>query len=259
MPHGDFSWYQLCTTDVEPAGAFYRRLLDWQGRDAGMPGMTYILLSKDGVDVGGMMALPEDVLKAAIGPYWMGYVEVEDVDATAARVSASGGVIHSPPADIPDVGRFAVIGDPQGAVLSLIHWNEGNAPPPAPANRMGAVGWHELAASDWPAVFPFYAELFGWTKGEPIDMGGMGTYQLFEHGGRAIGGMFNKPPEMPAPGWLYYAQVPDIAAAVATIAAEGGQVLHGPMEVPGGAWIAQGRDPQGAYFAVVAPPAGEMT
>jgi predicted enzyme related to lactoylglutathione lyase len=111
-----------------------------------------------------------------------------------------------------------------------------------------------LHTTDWPAAFGFYAALFGWTKGEPFDMGPMGVYQLFATGDCPVGGMMNMTAEPKAPPhWLYYFNVEAIDAAVARVAAAGGQVLNGPMQVPGGSWIVQGLDPQGAPFALVGP------
>jgi predicted enzyme related to lactoylglutathione lyase len=106
-------------------------------------------------------------------------------------------------------------------------------------------------ADDWQKAFGFYSELFGWQKSDAMPMGEMGTYQMFSTGGQAIGGMFNKPPAVPAPYWLYYFNVGDIDVAVERVWANGGQILNGPMEVPGGHWIIQGKDPQGAMFALV--------
>ena len=117
----------------------------------------------------------------------------------------------------------------------------------------GHVGSHELYASDWESAFAFYAGQFGWTKATSVDMGPMGTYQLFAAGGDPIGGMMTKPQSMPSPAWQYYFNVGEIDAAVARVTSNGGQVLHGPHEVPGGSWIVQAMDPQGAMFALVAP------
>ena len=157
--------------------------------------------------------------------------------------------MHRPPSDIPDVGRFAVVADPQGATFMLMSPN-GPDQPPAPAGTPGHIGWHELYASDWKSAFDFYAGQFGWTKGEAMDMGEMGTYQLL---GDGTGAMMDKPAAFPAPFWLFYFNVPSIDAAAATVAAEGGKVLMGPHEVPTGQWILQGQDPQGAMFALLAP------
>ena len=114
----------------------------------------------------------------------------------------------------------------------------------------GRIGWHELLSTDWEKGYAFYNALFGWQKADAMDMGAMGTYQMFSTGGPPVGGMFNKPPMVPATFWLYYFNVGDFDAAVERVKAGGGEILNGPMEVPGGGWIIQGKDPQGAMFAL---------
>ncbi len=200
----------------------------------------------EGIHAAGLMAQPPEA--AGTPPAWVGSVEVADVDASAAQAAALGGTIHVPGQDIPNIGRFAAIADPQGAVLCLFRGTTDAMPPVA---APGHIGWNELMAGDVPTVWPFYAALFRWTKAEAIDMGPMGTYQLFAAGGTTIGGMMNRPPEMPVAAWQYYIAVPDIDAAMTRATASGGQVINGPMEVPGGAWVINAIDPQGAHFSLV--------
>ena len=116
----------------------------------------------------------------------------------------------------------------------------------------GQVGWRELSAADGPKAYDFYSQMFGWTKTEAMDMGDLGVYQLFAAGGKdAVGGIMTKMADMPMPMWLFYFVVGNIDAAVERVKKAGGQVINGPMEVPGDAWIIQGIDPQGAMFALV--------
>jgi hypothetical protein len=249
---GDFVWHELITTDAAAATAFYTGVVGWAARDSGMPGVSYTLLFAGDAMAAGLMAQPPEA--AGTPPGWMGYVEVADVDASAAQAEALGGSVCMAPHDIPTVGRFAVIADPQGAAIALFR-PDGDGPRPASMSP-GSVGWNELMAADMPAVWPFYAAMFGWTKGEALEMGPMGTYQLFAANGKVCGGMMTRPPEVPASFWAYYLTVPDIDAAVARATAGGGRILMGPMEVPGGAWVIQGQDPQGAMFALVGMRAG---
>ncbi len=254
-PHGRFTWYEIRTQDPAAAAAFYGQVLSWTVRDSGMPGMTYLLLSAGTTELAGLTTLPGELAASGVPPHWGGFVAVDDVDATAEQAKSLGGTVHFPPTDIPQIGRFAVLADPQGAVLSIFKWAPESHHSDLDQKAAGQVGWHELMAADWDAAFPFYAALFGWAKGTSVDMGPMGIYQLFTLDGQDIGGMFNKPSEVPGPFWLYYANVDDIDAAVARITEAGGQVLNGPMAVPGGMFIAQAKDPQGAMFAVVGPKA----
>ena len=250
-PQGKFCWYELMTTDVAAASRFYETVVGWSIQDSGLAGMSYSVLSVQGAGVGGLMALPE----TGVRPGWLGYVWVADVDAAAEQVKTAGGAIHKSGTDIPGVGRFSVVADPQGAIFYLFKDAGGERPPmPAPWTP-GLIGWHELHAGERESAFAFYAGQFGWTKGEAFEMGGpVGVYQLFATGPEgAVGGMMNKMDAVPMPFWLYYFCVENIDAAAARVTGAGGQVLNGPHEVPGGSWIVQGMDPQGAMFALVGP------
>lgn len=253
--HGPFVWYELITTDPAAAGAFYSALAGWRLSDAGMPGMDYTIASTGGPGTGvaGLMPRPPELADRGIPPHWMGYVAVADVDATVAEAEAMGGRLIDPPMDIPEVGRMAVIADPQGAAIALIaplsdeRWSDSVLTTP------GHFGWHELYAVDAGAVLPFYARLFGWQADATMDMGAMGLYRTFSHGGRMIGGMMDKRDDMPMPAWGFYITVEAMDAALARAQAAGATLLNGPHQVTDGPWIAQLTDPQGAYVAVMAP------
>ncbi len=248
--HGTFAWYDLMTTDTEAAIAFYGKVIGWTAQDSGLPDRQYFVLSADGAGMGGLMALPPEAVAMGARPGWMGYILADDVDASAAAVVAAGGAIHRPAEDIPGVGRFAVVADPQGAIFNLFRGMTDDVPAASVSMSPGRVGWNEHYSKDQEASFAFYAGLFGWSKSRAIDMGPMGTYQLFSIGGVDSGGMMANPAVPPC--WGFYFAVPALDAALARVSEAGGQLIHGPMEVPGGAWVAQCIDPQGAHFAMVA-------
>lgn len=250
MPN-NFVWYELMTTDPKAAEGFYSKVVGWKPQAADQPDMSYTLLLSSDVPTAGLMTLDKEACDAGARPAWVGYVGVDDVDATVGRVTKAGGKVHVPSTDIPNIGRFGMVADPQGAVFNLFKPVSDMPRPPADMAAPGLVGWHELMAADGDKAFAFYADLFGWTKDEAIDMGAMGRYQLFAAGGAAIGGMMTKPAEVPAPFWGYYFQVDAVGAALERLKAAGGTVINGPMEVPGGSWIVQGVDPQGAMFSLV--------
>ena len=250
--HGAFVWYELMTTDTKAAEAFYDDVVGWTSADSGMPDANYTLFKTNGLRVAGLMTMPENALKMNIPPAWLGYVGVDDVDAAATKLAKLGGTVHRQPDDIPGVGRFAVVADPHGAVFALFR-GDGDMPDIKQMDP-GSIGWHELMAGDLATELPFYQEMFGWKKDEGIDMGDMGIYQLFAHDGAQIGGMMTKPATVPAPPyWGFYFNVDALDAAIARSTAKGGKVVNGPMEVPGGAWVVNCVDPQGAYFNLVAP------
>ena len=254
-PQGQFAWYELMTTDAPDAIAFYSAVIGWKVHAAGPQHGDYMILSAGDAGAGGLMPMPKSVRDAGGRPGWMGYITVDDVDAMERRVAEAGGSVHRSASDIPEVGRFAVVADSQGAVFTLFEPLPGGPAPPPAGETPGRIGWHELHAGSWEPAFAFYAGLFGWTKTDAVDMGPMGTYQTFATAadGMMAGGMMTKAPAIPAPFWLYYFNVGDINAAVARVKEQHGQVMNGPMPVPGGQWIAQCMDRQGAMFAMVAP------
>jgi len=248
MPASRFVWYELMTSDVRAAAAFYSEVVGWKA-DHSDP--QYTLLKVGDAQVAGMMETPPELKAMGVPPAWSGYVLVDDVDATEARVLQLGGKVMRPGSDIPDVGRFAVVADPQGASFQLFKPLR-TEPPAMPApGTPGTTGWHELHAMDGAAVWSFYATLFGWTKGEAMDMGALGVYQLFEVDGVPSGAIMTKEPGTPRPGWRYYFHVAAVDAAAAKVRRLGGAITMEPMQVPGGNWVLHGRDPQGALFALM--------
>lgn len=247
---GRFVWYDLMTSDPEGARDFYAGLLGWGTRAWQGGDQAHTLWTRGERPFGGVVGLPEEARANGAPPHWLAYVEVGDIRETAARAAETGGTVLHGPIEIPGVGHWAVLTDPQGALFA-IYQSAGQPDSGADAPGIGGFSWHELATSDYKQAFSFYSELFGWKPGEAMDMGEAGIYQLFGRGGGPLGGMFNKPNEMPGPPmWLYYVRVGDISGAVRAVAELGGQVINGPMEVPGGDRIAQCLDPQGALFAV---------
>jgi predicted enzyme related to lactoylglutathione lyase len=254
--HGTFIWHELITPDTIGAEAFYGALLGWEPTAIDMGDYTYTTLAVPGFPFGiaGMMGLNAEMKGWGVRPHWTGYIAVDDVDAMALDFQREGGAICRPPADIPGVARFAVVADPQGAIVCIMtpveeDWRSASWPEPG---STGTVGWNELMAGDWASVWDFYAARFGWEKDLAVDMGAMGIYQTFKLGDRGIGGMMTKRPEMPMPYWGFYFIVPAIDAAIEKMTSLGGQLLMGPHQVPGGSWIAACQDPQGAYFNLTA-------
>jgi predicted enzyme related to lactoylglutathione lyase len=242
---GHFVWYELMTTDVPAAKAFYAEVVGWSTADASTTDLAYTLLTAGKVPIGGLMELPADARKLGATPRWMGYVDVRDADAAADRIVRLGGAVYVPPTDT-NIGRISVVADPHAATLGLV---EGLKPrkQPAAMGKSGHVGWQELRAADWQKAFAFYSELFGWRKAD-AETGSVDTYQLFSAGGQTIGGMFRKRAEEPLPYWVYYFNVDDIDAAMERVRIAGGSVFEGPLALPGEIWIARCSDPQGAAF-----------
>ena len=116
--YGSFAWNELATTNIDACRSFYSTLLGWEASEMPMEGMTYTVFSKGGKQVAGMMPIAPEW--GEVPPHWLGYISVEDVDVSAGMVESLGGSILVPPTDIPTIGRFAVIKDPAGAVVSIM-------------------------------------------------------------------------------------------------------------------------------------------
>lgn len=246
---GRFVWYENLTRDPKAAVTFYTDVIGWNTQPFAEGGGDYTMWVGSQGPLGGVMKLPDEAAKMGAPPNWMAHVLVDDVDATAALAKKLGGKIHKEPEDIPTVGRFAVIGDPQGAFLSIFK-------PSAPMtmhdpSKAGEFCWNELLTSDSVAAFKFYSALFGWKIIQEMEMGPAGTYRIFGIGDRQIGGMMTTPKGSPMPPtWIYYTETPDLDSAIGRATKRGAKIMNGPMEVPGGGRIAQLMDPQGAAFAL---------
>jgi predicted enzyme related to lactoylglutathione lyase len=257
---GRFVWYELLTTDPKGAQAFYTEVVGWKTQPFdGIPGMDYTMWAGSQGPVGGVMDLPEEARKMGAPSYWQANVEVPDVDQAVEEVKRLGGNVFTVE-DVPNVGRFAVIADPQGAVIAI--FTPSSVSPSHDLSKQGEFSWHELYTTDAEAAFSFYQRIAGWERMGEFDMGPMGTYLLWGREGKQLGGMMKAPPGMKTPdgrdvppSWLYYVTIEDLDAALERAKGKGATVLNGPMEVPGGQRIVQLMDPQGAAFALVTPPA----
>lgn len=256
----DFIWYELMTPHLDGAASFYRDLIGWNLSDVGGgPGMRYFAatMGTGTRGVAGMMELSAPMRDAGARPGWIGYIFTEDVDGAAASLQQAGGNVFRQPADIPGVGRFAVVADPQGAIFYLFKpAPQGEVPPRLDQGAIGNVGWHELMTNNWEQAWSFYSSQFGWTLSQGYDMGPAGVYQTFSSNELPMtGGMMSIPAsireQMPHPFWRFYFNVEDIRDAERKITANGGQVQQGPMQVPGGGWIINGVDPHGVHFSLL--------
>jgi uncharacterized protein len=210
------------------------------------------VMAEDGGYVAGMLPLNDDMRAGGARPCWLGYIGVDDVDASVSRITQAGGRVLMPARDIPGVGRLAMVTDPQGVPFYVMRGAVDGTSTAFASERPqpGHCAWNELFTSDQPGAMQFYGEQFGWTQDGEMDMGPLGKYQFLRHG-FMLGAVMPKPPHVPVPGWNFYFRVKDIDAATAKVTASGGSVLHGPQQVPGGDFVINGIDPQGASFALV--------
>ncbi|MEP6915903.1 MAG: VOC family protein, partial [Acidobacteriota bacterium] len=170
---GRFVWYDLLTPDPKRAEPFYTAVAGW-GKETWDGPMPYTMWTAGGTTIGGVMGMPPN---AEAPPHWLAYVSVPDVDASVTQAQSLGGRTLKPATDIPTVGRFAVLADPQGAEFAL--FTPANTPPPHDAPPgLGEFSWHELLTTDYKSAFQFYQALFGWEMLQEHDMGPMGIYAI---------------------------------------------------------------------------------
>ncbi len=244
---GQFVWYEDMTKDPRGAIAFYSDVVGWKTEP--FEGTDYTMWVSAQGPLGGVMKPAAEQAKEGAPAHWIAHVQVDDVDATAARAKALGGRIYTEPTDIPTVGRFAVIADPQGAAIAIFKPSGEMAP--HDVSKEGEFCWNELVTTDTSAAVRFYSDLFGWKVVEEMDMGPAGTYRIFGVGDSRLGGMMTAPKGHPSrPAWLFYTETSDLDAALRRATKRGAKLLNGPMDVPGGGRIAQLEDPQGAAFAL---------
>lgn len=255
-PRGAFIWYELMTPDAHGAKAFYDAVVGWDIGPAVPEYEGYRMIGRsDGKFAGGLLPLTDDMRQHGARPTWLAYLSVDDVEGSVAAIERAGGKALMVPFEIANVGRVAMVADPQGAAFYVMK-------PIPPANDPSAqsdvfspdaeqrVGWNELQTSDVDGARRFYGEQFGWDSDEFMPMGEMGDYRFFARGGERIGALFDANNGQP-PHWRFYFRVPSVGKAKETAEAKGGKIVMGPMEVPGGDHIIIGIDPQGAEFALV--------
>jgi uncharacterized protein len=246
---GRIIWYELLTTDMKAAEAFYTAVVGWTVTPFGGAGQPYDMFNRAAnTPIGGVMTIPEGM---HFPPHWEMYVVVPNLEEAVKKIETLGGKALGPLVEVPEVGRMRTMTDPQGAVFA-IHELAGPPDRPEAPPEIGDGSWHELYTTDAPGAMKFYTELFGWTALEPHDMGPDGKYYMFARQ-FPIGGMMTKTKEMAQVpnSWGVYFRVANVNEAAERVKANGGQVLNGPMEVPGGDWIINCLDPQGAAFSMM--------
>jgi predicted enzyme related to lactoylglutathione lyase len=245
---GTFSWVDLTTTDQEAAKRFYSGLFGWSADDRPVgDGIYYSMQQLDGKSVAAISPQPEQQREAGVPPVWNSYITVDSADDAAAKAGELGATVHAPPFDVMDVGRMAVIQDPQGAFFMV--WQPKTTIGAELVNVPGAFCWNELYTTDLDAAKGFYGGLFGWTWDsfeESPD-----PYFFIEHDGHGNGGIREVGDTGMPPNWLVYFAVEDMDAGVSKVNELGGQTMMGPVTIDT-LNIAIVKDPQGAVFALYA-------
>jgi predicted enzyme related to lactoylglutathione lyase len=242
-------WYELRTTDMKAAESFYTTIVGWAVAPFEGSANPYDMWMRAGnTPVGGVMSVP-DGMKAP--PHWMMFIGVPKLEDAAAQIRRLGGSTLSPLIEVPEVGRVQTMQDPQGGAFSIFEPSPKSPAMPEAMPEPGDVSWHELYTTDDEGALRFYSTLFGWRETQAMDMGPAGKYHIFARQWD-LGGIMKKTKEMEQvpTHWNLYFRVPDIQAATAKVTGNGGKILMGPMDVPGGDRVVICMDPQGAAFSL---------
>ena len=248
IPTGKFVWFEYTSPDARKAQAFYGELFGWKTKEMKVDENPYTMIALGDDTIGGYWPPPEGGPK---GAYWISHLLVEDAEASAAKVKSLGGTVKMEPMKVGDVGTFAVVADPTGAVFSL--W----APKKMEGNgdfrgKPGAWVWNELYTSDPAKAVAFYKALAGFEE-QAMDMGPMGTYHVLNKDGAGRAGVMKSPmPEVP-PNWLPYVQVEDADRIAERAKKLGGEVIVPPADIPDVGRFAVLKDNQGAAFGILKP------
>jgi predicted enzyme related to lactoylglutathione lyase len=238
---GKFVWHEQVSSDPKQAEAFYTQLFGW-GTEVFKPGEAdYTMISSGGQSHGGY----GKAMEGAPPPHWLSHIHVENLEETIEKAKRAGGKLAAGPFEMSEVGRVAIIADPQGAYVSAYQ------PETEGPSSEGVFVWDELGTTDVDGAQRFYEEVFGWTTS---DMGAeYGGYRIFNRGETGIAGLMSLPDESIPPHWQPYVAVADPDATSAKAKELGGSVLMEPMDVPKVGRIAVLHDPQGATFGIIKP------
>jgi predicted enzyme related to lactoylglutathione lyase len=243
---GTFAWVDLATTDVTGAKSFYTALFGWEADDGDdATGRGYTTFRRDGDAVCGLFPMSDQARAAGRPPGWTSHVSVAEADATARRARELGGRVIDGAVDVMDLGRMAVLGDPQGASFAV--WEPGTRIGAERVNDVGCLCMNELVTSDLDAARAFYEGLFGW-RTEPIDTGPEGPPMVAVYNGESLNASLGVASGGP-PQWRPYFTVESTEATLERAHELGGEGGFGPVPIPDGS-IAGVVDPQGALFAL---------
>ena len=245
---GTPNWVDLQTTDPVAAKAFYGPLFGWTFDDQPIPDSpaVYSMAMKDDGVVGAITGQPPDLAAQNVPAMWNTYLAVDDVDAAAARVDASGGKILMPPFEVMDAGRMAFVMDPTGAPVAM--WQAGRTIGSTLVNEPGTVVWNDLRTDDPAAAAAFYSAVFG-LNAEPQVWSGT-AYVSLKTGDDPVGGISQRAADSDSSAWHVYFAVEDTLAVAEHARALGATIVVEPTDSPIGptATIA---DPQGAVFSII--------
>jgi predicted enzyme related to lactoylglutathione lyase len=243
---GSFCWAELAATNAESAKKFYAEMFGWTAQDNHTPQGVYVVFQFNGNDVGGMYQG-----QPGIPAHWGPHFSAASVDESAAKAAALGGKILAGPFDAHDVGRMAVVQDPQGVAFTL--WQAKKSIGATHGGPLGNFVWPELTTSNPAGAVAFYSGLFGW-KTKPESGFDAAQYVEWIRGETHFGGLMPMRGDMwkgVPPHWMLYVTVSDCDERAAKAQALGGTVCVPPADIPNVGRFAVIADPQGAAFSLI--------
>lgn len=245
--NGRFVWHDLMTTNVEQSLRFYGDLFpEWNIETIPMGEHTYYKIFVGDLSFGGFVGMEA----TARGPrtHWIGYVGVSDCDETMMRCQQHGGRVAVPAFNVPGIGKFAVIQDPQGAIVKPFQMQT-----PIELSKSPSVGhlcWNELHTNDEDGSRRFYQSVFGWSAVENR-IPGSGSHTIFRAGERKVAGCVPLPDGFDAsPAWLTYIYADDVECRVDKAESLGAQTYVPPRPFYGSGRFSVLADSNGAAFAI---------
>jgi len=235
---GKFVWNDLLTDDVPVAKDFYGRLFGWSFEQLG----DYTVINNNGRSIGGMAQI-KDASEVKSAARWLCTLSVADVDKSAALVTQEGGIVQKGPLEMRNRGRGALVRDPQGAQLLLLHASGGDPEDKEPV--IGAWLWHELWSNDVDASIAFYQKLAGYHfEGEKTD------YLILMKEGKWRAGIRHSANSKLEMRWVPVVRVADTDEIVVKAKNLGGKILVEPRQTADGNRVSLLSDPSGALVII---------
>lgn len=256
---GSFIWYELLTSDIAAAKRFYDSVVGWNVQErSDLPSDYRMIGRSDGKFAGGALQINDEMRQHGARPVWLAYIGVDDVDAAVTAIGRDGGKVVMRAFNLPNVGRIAMVTDPAGTPFYIMRPDPPEGQEDAESDAFSVdqpqhIRWNELATADQDGAIAFFERQFGWVQDGAMPMGEMGDYKFIYSNGVRVGAIMRKPPQLPMSMWTFYIGVDDIDRAASAVKDGGGQILFGPIEIPGGEYSLSGLDPAGASFGLVGP------
>ncbi len=242
---GKFVWRDLVTENPDAVKPFYAALFGWQFEEGRALGAPYTLVKSGGQYIAGISKTRRAKPEQAVSQ-WLSFMSVADVDRAVEQTRTAGGSLVAGPQDLPNIGRGAVVLDPDGAPLGLLRSRIGD-PADTAEPAMNRFLWTEHLSRNPQASADFYASLAGFEV-RKMDFGGR-SYWVLVHG-RERAALLRNPTGVDQPIWLASVRVADPAASAERAAQLGGRVLQAPRADLRNGTLALIADPSGAVLAL---------